>query len=225
MATETKELPNTDYQPLVIIMGRSGLGKSYSIRNLDPKKTVVFNTELKPLPFKGSKKYKNVYIEESDKLIDYFEAAQNKPEIEVIVIDSFSGWTESLMEQSRLRHKGYDVFNNYNNQIAKFFKMLKKSTKQVFLIGHEDVTTLDSGQSIIGLKVEGQVWRGVCEKEAVCVLHAGMSSDGKGNNQYYLETQSNGSTNAKTPNEMFDKFQIENDLNYVFTKIKEYYGG
>lgn len=213
---------NLNYKPLAIVMGRSGFGKSFSIRNLDPLKTIVFNTELKPLPFKGSGKFLNIYLEEPAKLLEYFSAAQGK-DYEVIVIDSFSGWTEQLMKDCRKKRKGYDIFNLYNAQIGEFFTMLKKSTKQVFLIGHEDVTTLSSGESIIGLKVEGQVWRGVCEKEAVCVFHAVMESDGKGHNSHFLETQSNGSTNAKSPAGMFTDFKIENDLALVHQKIKEYY--
>ncbi len=213
----------TNYKPLVIVMGRSGFGKSTSIRNLDPKTTLIFNTELKPLPFKGSGKFKNIYLEEQKQLIEYIIAAQKKEDIETIVIDSFTGWTESLMRECRLKYKGYEVFNNYNQLISDFFKTAKKSNKQIFLIGHEDITTLEDGNNIIGLKVEGQVWRGVCEKEAVCVFHAIMDSDGKGSNSYYFETQSNGSTNAKSPHLMFNDFRIDNDLKLVSDKIKEYY--
>lgn len=217
-------LPTTpDYQPLVIVMGRSGFGKSYSMRNLDPETTVVFNTELKPLPFKGGKKFRNVYLEDPHSLLKFFAAAQGKDDVKTIVIDSFSGWTEQLMKDSRQKNKGYDVFNSYNTHIGTFFNALKKSTKQVFLIGHEDVTTLDSGESIIGLKVEGQVWRGVCEKEAVVVLHACMDSDGEGNNTHYFETQSNGSTNAKSPQGMFADFRVDNDLALVQKSVEEYF--
>ena len=38
----------------VIILGKSGSGKSTSIRDLNPKETVVINTLNKRLPFKGS---------------------------------------------------------------------------------------------------------------------------------------------------------------------------
>ena len=37
-----------------IILGPSGTGKSTSIKTLDPKSTIVFNTLKKRLPFKGS---------------------------------------------------------------------------------------------------------------------------------------------------------------------------
>lgn len=38
----------------VLILGKSGTGKSTSIKSLDPKETVVINVLGKRLPFKGS---------------------------------------------------------------------------------------------------------------------------------------------------------------------------
>ena len=38
----------------VIILGKSGTGKSSSIKGLDPKETVILNVLGKKLPFKGS---------------------------------------------------------------------------------------------------------------------------------------------------------------------------
>ena len=43
-----------------IILGRSGTGKSTSIKNLNPKETVIFNVLKKRLPFKGSNALYNV---------------------------------------------------------------------------------------------------------------------------------------------------------------------
>ena len=37
---------------VVLIMGKSGSGKSSSIKTLDPKETVIFNVLKKKLPFK-----------------------------------------------------------------------------------------------------------------------------------------------------------------------------
>lgn len=218
-----KDIPEaTVLKPLVIVMGRSGWGKSTSIRGLDPKSTVIFNTELKPLPFKGAGKFKNIYLEEQGKLFTYIEQAQAKKDIETIVIDSFSGWSEALMVEAREKKSGYDVFNYYNAVIGKLMNALKKSTKQVILIGHEEMTQLGDGTTVISMKVQGKVWLGLLEKEAVVVLHATMDSDGEGNNSYYFETQSNGLTNAKSPVGMFKEFKIDNDLKIVVDKIKEY---
>jgi len=45
----------------VLILGESGVGKSTSIRTLDPKETFIINVIGKNLPFRGAKsKYMNL---------------------------------------------------------------------------------------------------------------------------------------------------------------------
>ena len=61
----------------VIILGSSGTGKSTSVKNLDPKTTVVFNTLKKRLPFKGSNSIyntnnKNLYEHQMILFLHYF---------------------------------------------------------------------------------------------------------------------------------------------------------
>jgi predicted AAA+ superfamily ATPase len=43
----------------VIILGKSGSGKSSSIKTLNPKETVIINVLRKKLPFKGSQSLYN----------------------------------------------------------------------------------------------------------------------------------------------------------------------
>jgi len=212
-----------ELKPLVVVLGQSGRGKSTSIRNLDPKTTVIFNTEAKVLPFKGANKFRNVPIDIPSDLIKYFDGSQAKDDVETIVIDSFSAWSDMLMEESRLKNKGYDIFNWYNDQIYKLFNKLKRSTKMTILIGHDEVLNTSQGETLKRLKVEGKKWEGWCEKEAVVVLYATMESDGAGNNKYVFQTQSDGVTSAKSPFEMFKDFEIANDLKMVVDTIRSYY--
>lgn len=53
----------------VIILGKSGAGKSTSIRDLNPKETVIINTLNKRLPFKGSNSMYNTENKISSVLI------------------------------------------------------------------------------------------------------------------------------------------------------------
>lgn len=79
---------------IVIILGKSGTGKSTSIKTLDPKKTIIINTLKKRLPFKGSNALyneanKNIFnLNEYDKVISYIENISEKSTTtENIVID------------------------------------------------------------------------------------------------------------------------------------------
>ena len=40
----------------ILILGESGMGKSTSLRNLNPKETFIISTTSKPLPWRGWKK-------------------------------------------------------------------------------------------------------------------------------------------------------------------------
>ena len=78
----------------VIILGKSGTGKSTSIKNLDPKETVIFNVLKKRLPFKGSStlynlENKNMFVmDEYTQLISYLETISNKAaHVKNIIID------------------------------------------------------------------------------------------------------------------------------------------
>lgn len=79
---------------VVLILGKSGSGKSTSIKGLNPKETVVFNILKKRLPFKGSLSLYNVEnknlfnLDEYDKLNSYLQSIdKNAPHIKNIVLD------------------------------------------------------------------------------------------------------------------------------------------
>lgn len=79
---------------VIMILGKTGTGKSTGIKTLDPKDTVVFNVLKKRLPFKGSsglynEQNKNFFnISEFDKIVSYMEAInKNAPHVKNIVID------------------------------------------------------------------------------------------------------------------------------------------
>lgn len=77
-----------------LIMGKSGSGKSTSIKTLDPKSTVVFNVLKKKLPFKGSSKLynaenKNLFnIDDYSQIVSYLEGInKNASYVRNIIID------------------------------------------------------------------------------------------------------------------------------------------
>ena len=55
----------------VIILGKSGTGKSTSIKGLNPKETVIINTLKKRLPFKGSSSMYNTENKNLFNIDDY----------------------------------------------------------------------------------------------------------------------------------------------------------
>ena len=78
----------------VIILGRSGTGKSSSIKTLDPKETVIVNVLKKKLPFKGSQTLYNTDNKNLLNMDDYTQVInmlqyidKSMPNVKNIVID------------------------------------------------------------------------------------------------------------------------------------------
>lgn len=213
-------------KPVTIIVGGSGRGKTTSIRTLDPKRTLVFNTEYKPLPFKNKAFEKhNHYLKTADSLLDYLVALPQAKDIDVVVVDSFSAWTDMLRKECELKFKGFERWNVYNAKVGELFDLLKKSEKYTFLIGHDEIIESEEEGTTKRLKVSGKQWEGMCEKEAVVVLWATTAKDEEGKIKYVFQTQTNGVTSAKSPMGMFDEFEIDNDLRLVVDRISEYFEG
>lgn len=79
---------------VVMLLGKSGTGKSTSIKTLDPKETIVFNILGKRLPFKGSSSVyntenKNIFrLNTHTEVISYLESInKNAPHVKNIIID------------------------------------------------------------------------------------------------------------------------------------------
>ena len=79
---------------IAIILGKSGTGKSTSIKTLDPKSTVVLNVLGKRLPFKGSQSLynaenKNLFqVEDSSSVISILKNIGDKaPHVHNVIID------------------------------------------------------------------------------------------------------------------------------------------
>lgn len=78
----------------VIILGKSGTGKSTSIKGLNPKETVIINTLKKRLPFKGSNSMyntenKNLFnIDDYTSVINYLtNISQKAAYVKNVVLD------------------------------------------------------------------------------------------------------------------------------------------
>lgn len=79
---------------IIMVLGRSGSGKSTSIKTLNPKETVILNVLGKRLPFKGSQTLYNeanvnmFHISVYSQLVAYINnISSNAPHIKTVVID------------------------------------------------------------------------------------------------------------------------------------------
>lgn len=212
--------------PLIVVVGVSGQGKSTAIRTLNPKTTVVLNTEDKPLPFREYRQFDVRYTPNTKTLFKHLDDLIEKKEVETVVFDSFTSWVEDLEEESEIATKGntnkHEKWNVYRKYIRKFFKKAKKLHKKLIIIGHPQITENPDGDSVKSLAVSGQ-WKGRVEKEAIIVLYAVSVKEKNQAPEYYFQTQSDGTTTGKSPLGMFEDFLIPNDYKLVVDAVNEYY--
>lgn len=209
----------------VLILGRSGSGKTYSIKNFQPDEVGVISVEKGRLPFKTD--IKTIRVPKDPTKGDARDAAQlntakyvwimnaiRMAKAKSIVIDD----SQYLLVNElfdRAYEKGYDKFTDMAKKfrdLVHFVNDLDDDDKIVYFLHHSE---LDSD----GREKVKTIGKMLDEKLSVegCFDVVIYCQDNK------FFTQSNGQSVAKTPEGMFE-LEIPNDLKFVDSTIREYYG-
>ena len=212
---------------IIGIVGSSGTGKSTSLRNLSPDKTHIIDLERKGLPFPNAGKFKVTScsnIKEFDKALD---TALADEKCEVIVIESFTKYTETLIALAQASFKGYDVWSYYIRLIRATLDKVKNDRAVIVFTAIDEIVQVaqPSGDTynVRRIKVQGKQHEGCIEKEFLMVLFTEARRDKEGKVRYTFQPNSDGITSAKTPMGMFSEAYIDNDINAVINAAKKYY--
>lgn len=197
----------------VMILGQSGTGKSYSMKNFNEDEICLISVQKSLLPFR--KKFNETILTDSyTEIIDTMKKTTKK----VIVIDD----TQYLMSNEFMRRaseKGYDKFTdialNFWNLVVQEVNNLP-SDVIVYLLCH----TATDENGIEKMKTIGKM---IDEKITPEGLFTIVLKTAVSDGQYYFITQNNGKDTVKSPEEMFSTYAINNDLKYVDEKIRNYY--
>lgn len=201
----------------VLIMGKSGSGKSASLRNFTKDEVDIINVEGKPLPFRND--FTTFNTDDYQQVM----AGIQKSKKDVIVIDD-AGYliTNMFMKNHSSVGGGNAVFSLYNDMADKFWSLIESikefgaDNKIVYVIMHEDQNEFGGVKpKTIGKLLDEKV---CIEGMFTIVLRAEKDGD-----NYVFETRSNGYDVTKTPMGMFEDEQIDNDLKAVDKVIREYY--
>lgn len=209
-----------------MIIGESGTGKSASMRNLDPAKTLLIQAVRKPLPFKSSgwkpavkDKGGSVFVtDDSQKIV----AAMQRTEKEVIVIDDFQYiLANEFMRRVTDVEVGNAAFAKYNEIARHAWDILMAASglsdsKRVYILSHS--STDDFGKTkikTIGKLLDEKI---VMEGLVTIVLRTDVS-DG----EYTFTTRNSGRDTVKSPMGLFDADRVPNDLAAVDSAIAAFY--
>ena len=200
----------------VLIIGKSGTGKSTSMRNCTEGFNLIKVLD-KPLPFKG--KIPSGVSDDYQTVMKWLYGAKEKS----IVIDD-AGYliTNHFMNNHANAGKGNGVFSLYNEIGDRFWNLIQfiigklPADKIVYVMMHEDVNDFgDVKPKTVGKLLDEKV---CLEGMFTIVLRAVR----EGTN-YRFVTQSQNGAVSKSPIGMFDSLEIDNDLKVVDERIREYY--
>ena len=207
----------------VLVIGRSGSGKTYSLKNFKPEEVGIISVEKGRLPFKSDLKVVRVKkFDSADASPAQINVARyqwiklmiEKSKAKSIVIDD-SQYLLANELFDRANEKGYDKFTNMAanfRDLIHFVNELEDEDKIVYFLHHSE---LDSD----GREKVKTIGKMLDEKLSVegCFDVVIYCQDNK------FFTQANGQSVAKTPEGMFE-LEIPNDLKFVDSTIREYYG-
>ena len=196
----------------VLIIGKSGTGKSTSMRNFAKDEVCLIKSINKQLPFRG--KFEETHVTDNVRQIISKMRSTNK---KVIVIDD----AQYVMGNEffrRANETGWDKFTD----IGKNFYDLLTETDSLpedvivyFLLHTETDTEGNIKVKTIGKMLDEKL---TVEGTATIVLMTNVV-DGK----YTFQTQNSGKDICKSPMGMFQNYLIDNDLKMVDGIIREYY--
>lgn len=202
----------------ILVIGKSGSGKSTSLRNFKKDEIGLINVLKKPLPFKG--KFDSTI--ETDDYATIMKAILGTDKKIIAIDDAGYLITNHFMRRHSSTGGGNGVFTLYNElgdhfwTLIEFIKNKVSSDKTVYLIMHEDQS--ESGS--IKPKTIGKLLdEKVCIEGMFTIVIRAMVD----NERHYFKTQSDGSDVCKTPIGMFEDKEIDNDLKMVDETIRKYY--
>ena len=198
----------------VLILGESGSGKSFSIKNMDADKVGVFAVEKALLPFrnKGFKVAKNANYQ-------MIMATLKEPKLKAYVIDD----SQYLMVNEffdRAKDTGYQKYTDIGLHFRNLVHHINQNLPDDVIVYFLHHTEIDSNTGKTKAKTVGKMLDNYLTVEGCFNIVLQAVAEGK---DHYFITQSDGSNTAKSPEEMFAP-RIANDLNYVDNAIREYYG-
>lgn len=207
----------------VLVIGRSGSGKTYSLKNFSADEIGVISVEKGRLPFKSDIKVLKLKKFDSEEYspaqinaarYSWLEAIIKGSKAKTIVIDD-SQYLLANELFDRVNEKGYDKFTsmaaNFRNLIH-FVNELEDEDKIVYFLHHSELDA-DGKEKV---KTIGKML-----DEKLCVEGCFDIVLYCQDNKFF--TQANGQSVAKTPEGMFE-LEIPNDLKAVDTAIRKYYG-
>lgn len=199
----------------VLIVGRSGSGKSTSLRHCQD--FAVFNVIGKPLPFKNPPK--TLCTDNYDTIVKGLAKCKAKS---IVIDDAGYLMTNQFMRGHSSTGTGNQIYSFYNSVADQFWSLLENikalpPDKIVYVMMHTDAD--DNGNmkpKTIGKLLDEKV----CIEGMCTVVLRSVYEDGR---YVFLTNKQDDKCLEKSPIDMFPETAIDNDLKMVDNTIREYF--
>lgn len=128
---------------IVLVMGRPNTGKSTALRNLHQKSMVYLNADLKEIPFKDAF-MSNVEIADANHVLDYIQEIESNPEVTGAVLDTLT-FLMSMYERQYVvplmgTKQGQSAWGDYGNFYREIMHNIKSGSKDYAILAHEEIS-------------------------------------------------------------------------------------
>ena len=232
---------------IVLVMGKPNTGKSTSLRNLKNQESMIYlNTDLKALPFK-SKFLKTIDVADAMDVIGYIQQIEEVPTVTGVVLDTIT-FLMSMYERQYVLNatNTQKAWGDYGNFYRDFIHAIKSGTKDYAILAHEDtILNEQTMQMESKVPVKGSVGKTGVEADFTTILSTKEISVKKleayqndllhitdeeredGVKRVFCTRISKEFIGDKTRSAMGlwkrNELFIDNDLDQVFTRLREYY--
>lgn len=200
----------------VLIMGESGAGKTYSLKNFDEKDVSVFSVEKSRLPFQ-----KKLPLMPHAKYQDISKVLAEPKKKAYVIDDSQYLLVNEMFDGLNSGTSNFDLYKklamNFRNLVHYINDKLPDDVV-VYFLHHTEV---DKNTGRIMAKTVGKMLSEVLTVEGCFDIVLLAKLDGM---DHVFQTQTDGISTCKSPEGMFDNVNIPNDLKAVDVAIRKYYG-
>lgn len=216
----------------IAVVAETGMGKSSSLRNLDPSTTFICKSIKKGLPWRGSNK-KYTFSEGNSNVVTNFKSLMqtinhvntNMKHIKTLVLDDV-GYQMTYEFFRRALENGYGKFAEIGKQMADVISTAIQGTRddlRIIFMFHQDTDTKDFVQTK-KIRSLGRMLEDKFDPASMfdIVFYADVTTE-KGKNVYSFITNRHEGYPAKSPMGMFEDIRIPNDMKSIIETVDEYY--
>ena len=232
---------------IVLIMGKPNTGKTSSLRNLNQEEMVYLNTDLKEMPFKD-RFMASVEVADAYDIHSYIEDIEANPDVSGAVLDTLT-FLMSMYERQYVINSPntQKAWGDYGNFYRDFIHNIKAGTKTYAIMAHEE-SSLNEQAMVMETKVpvKGAVGRVGVEADFTTILSTMQipvkKLEGFENDLLHITdeeredgvkyvfctriTKETAGSKMRSAMGLWNRNElyIDNDLDLVFKRLKEYYG-